>query len=330
MVLAEWRYVRTRDELYLELARRWAKGTAILFAVGAVSGTVLSFELGLLWPRFMEYGGPIIGMPFSMEGFAFFLEAIFLGVSVYGWERVPGHAHLAAGVAVALSGLASGIFVVSVNAWMNTPAGFSMQNGRVTSIDFRRAFFSPAFFGQALHMVLAAYASVALVVLAIHAARLLKDPKSGLHRRAAWLSLVVAVVAIPLQVASGDFVAKQVAAYQPVKLAAAEGLFESQRGAPLSVGGIPDEEARTLRGALHIPYALSFLATGDPNGLVLGLDQVARSEWPPLAIVHLSFQAMVACGSAMLAFAGWACVLFAMRRDPLASRPFLRASVACG
>src|SRR5260221_14012052 len=135
MVLAEWRSVRTRDELYLELARRWAKGTAILFAVGAVSGTVLSFELGLLWPRFMEFAGPIIGMPFSLEGFAFFTEAIFLGIYLYGWDRISSRAHLWAGAAVALSGTASGMFVVIANAWMNAPAGFELVNGQAVEVD---------------------------------------------------------------------------------------------------------------------------------------------------------------------------------------------------
>src|SRR5882724_10239549 len=158
MFIAEYAYAKGGDSVYLDLAHRWAKGTAILFAVGAVSGTVLSFELGLLWPRFMERAGPLIGMPFSLEGFAFFLEAIFLGVYLYGWDRVSRRAHLAAGVAVAVSGLASGVFVVAVNAWMNTPAGFSSKDGDFTDIDLVRAFFSPSFGPEALHMVLAAYA----------------------------------------------------------------------------------------------------------------------------------------------------------------------------
>src|SRR6478672_2445225 len=157
MVLAEWRWRRTGERAFYDLARRWAKGTAVLFAVGAVSGTVLSFELGLLWPAFMREAGPLIGLPFSLEGFAFFLEAIFLGVYLYGWEKVSRRAHLAAGCAVALSGLASGIFVVAVNAWMNTPSGFVLVDGQFTGVDLRRAFFSPSFGPEALHMVLAAY-----------------------------------------------------------------------------------------------------------------------------------------------------------------------------
>src|ERR1700674_2379319 len=158
MVLAEWRWRESGDAVYLKLAKRWAKGTAILFAVGAVSGTVLSFELGLLWPSFMAYAGAIIGMPFSLEGFAFFLEAIFLGIYLYGWHRVRPAAHLLSGIVVALSGALSGAFVVSANAWMNTPAGFRLVNGTATDIDPIRAMLSPAAGAEVLHMLLAAYA----------------------------------------------------------------------------------------------------------------------------------------------------------------------------
>src|SRR4249919_1829699 len=159
MVLAEWRWMRSGDALYLELAKRWAKGTAVLFAVGAVSGTVLSFELGLLWPTFMEHAGAIIGMPFSLEGFAFFTEAIFLGVYLYGWDRIPRSTHLAAGSIVAASGAASAVFVVMVNAWMNTPTGLVVTNGRVADVDPIAGMFNPSTFQQALHMLLASYAA---------------------------------------------------------------------------------------------------------------------------------------------------------------------------
>jgi cytochrome d ubiquinol oxidase subunit I len=330
MVAAEWRHARTGDPTYLELAHRWAKGTAILFAVGAVSGTVLSFELGLLWPRFMERAGPVIGMPFSLEGFAFFLEAIFLGIYLYGWERVSRTQHLFAGIVVAVSGLASGVFVVAVNAWMNTPSGFTMKDGVITDVRLWEAFFSPAFFTQAVHMVLAAYASVAFAVLAIHASRLLRARDSAFHRRAAGIALVVAAIATPLQIASGDFAAKQLARNQPRKLAAAEALFETTRGAPLSIGGLPDVSNAELRGALHVPKGLSFLATGDPDGVVRGLLDFPRDEWPPVAIVHLSFQAMVACGFAMLGLVLFAGVLRVKKQNPLDRRTFLRAAVVCG
>src|SRR3954467_1969231 len=174
MVLAEWRWRRTGDDAYLALAKRWAKGSAVLFAVGAVSGTVLSFELGLLWPRFMKFAGPIIGIPFSLEGFAFFTEAIFLGVYLYGWNKISARAHMAAGVIVALSGAASAVFVVMVNAWMNTPTGVTLVGGRIAAVDPIAGMFNPSTVQQAIHMLIAAYAATGLAVAGIHAAILLR------------------------------------------------------------------------------------------------------------------------------------------------------------
>jgi cytochrome bd ubiquinol oxidase subunit I len=208
MALAEGLYLRRRDAVYLDLAQRWARGTAILFAVGAVSGTVLSFELGLLWPRFMEYAGGIIGMPFSLEGFAFFTEAIFLGIYLYGWDRIPPVMHWLSGIVVALSGLLSGVFVVTVNAWMNAPTGFQVVDGRVTDIDPVAAMLNPASLHQVLHMTLAAYVATGFVVAAVHAFFLLRDRTNAFHRRALGIALAVAAVSIPLQIVSGDLIAR--------------------------------------------------------------------------------------------------------------------------
>jgi cytochrome d ubiquinol oxidase subunit I len=328
MVIAEYRYAKSGEAVYLDLAHRWAKGTAILFAVGAVSGTVLSFELGLLWPRFMERAGPLIGIPFSLEGFAFFLEAIFLGVYLYGWDRVSRAAHLAAGVVVAVSGLASGIFVVAVNAWMNTPVGFVVRDGEFADLDLLRAFFSPSFIPEATHMVLAAYASVAFAVLGVHAAALLRTPSSVFHRKAAKIALGLAAVAIPLQLVSGDFAAKNIAEYQPVKLAAAEAHFETGPGAAIVLGGIADTERREVHGAIRIPYLLSVLAKNDPHATVVGLDSVAPSDWPPVAVTHLAFDVMVGSGMCLLGLVAFAASFWVRKRDALASRVFLRAALA--
>jgi cytochrome d ubiquinol oxidase subunit I len=326
MVIAEYRHHRTGDAAYLDLARRWAKGTAILFAVGAVSGTVLSFELGLLWPTFMEHAGPLIGMPFSLEGFAFFLEAIGLGVYLYGWDKVPKGVHLASGVVVALSGLMSGIFVVAVNAFMNTPRGFRLEEGRFVDVDLWQAFFTPAFPTQAAHMAIAAYSSVGFAVLGIHAWRLLRDPQSTFHRAALRVALPIVIVSAPLQVLTGDFAAKQLAEYQPAKLAAAESLFETQRGAPLLIGGWPDVETKSVRGALHVPKLLSVLAKADPDAEVSGLDRVPRQDWPPIPIVHAAFQFMVGSGFLLLFVAIWGGVLLLMRKSPHTRKPFLIAA----
>ena len=328
MVVAEWLGYRHDDERWIELAKRWAKGTAILFAVGAVSGTILSFELGLLWPRFMEHAGAIIGMPFSLEGFAFFTEAIFLGVYLYGWDRVPRRAHLAAGVIVALSGAASAFFVTLVNAWMNTPEGFRIVDGVVVDIDVMEALWTPAAMHEVVHLLLACYLSTAIAVAGVHAFYLQRNPTHSLHTRAIKLAMIFALVTAVLQMVSGDIAAKEVARLQPIKLAAMEGQFEDETGAPLRIGGLPDEEAAETRYALEIPYGLSFLAFGDPTAEVKGLLSFPREHWPPVAVVHVAFQIMVACAGAMLAVAALFCFLWWRRKKLPTQRWMLRAVVA--
>jgi cytochrome d ubiquinol oxidase subunit I len=325
MVIAERRWQKTGDALYLELAKRWSKGTAILFAVGAVSGTVLSFELLLLWPGFMELAGGIIGMPFSLEGFAFFTEAIFLGIYLYGWDRISPRAHLWSGVAVALSGTASGIFVVTANAWMNSPAGFELVNGRVTNVDPIAAMLNPAAFQQTLHMTLAAFAATGFAVAGIHAFLLLFDPVNAFHRRALSVALLVGAPAALLQPLSGDISARQVASRQPVKLAAMEAHFETMPGAPLTVGGWPDMEAGTVRYAIKIPYGLSLLAFHDPKAIVKGLNDFPREDWPNVPIVHLAFQVMVALGTYLALVSLWVAWTALRGREPAANRRLLQA-----
>ena len=327
MVVAERRWQRTGDHIYLDLAHRWAKGTAILFAVGAVSGTVLSFELGLLWPAFMEQAGAIIGMPFSLEGFAFFTEAVFLGVYLYGWERISPGAHLAAGWAVAVSGMLSGIFVVIANAWMNSPTGFRWVDGRAVDIDPIAAMMNPAAFPQVLHMTLAAYAATGLVVAGIHALPLLRQPRNAFHRRALSVALLIGAPAALLQPVSGDLSARFVAHWQPVKLAAMEGHFKTERGAPLRIGGWPDEAAGETRYAIEIPYGLSLLAFEDPTAEVKGLLDFPRQDWPPVAIVHVAFQVMVGLGSYMALVSAAALWLMWRRRELTRHRWLLRALV---
>ncbi len=315
MVLAEWRWARTGDRHYLDLAHRWAKGVAILFAVGAVSGTVLSFELGLLWPGFMKFAGPIVGVPFSFEGFAFFTEAIFLGVYLYAWDRISRRAHLAAGLIVAASGAASAVFVLMVNAWMNTPTGITMVNGRIAAVDPIAGMLSPAAFPQALHMVLAAYASTGLAVAGVHAFMLLRGGSPAFHRRALAIALLVGAPAAVLQPLSGDISARLVADTQPVKLAALEGQFTTERGAPLRIGGLPDEQSATTPLALEIPHGLSLLAYHRWNAEVKGLDAFPRDDWPPVAPVHVSFQLMVGLGTLMALVSLWAGWIAWRRRE---------------
>jgi cytochrome d ubiquinol oxidase subunit I len=329
MVMAETLWLRTGEPIYRNLAKRWARGAAILFAVGAVSGTVLSFELGLLWPRFMRFAGPVVGVGFGLEGFAFFTEAIFLGIYIYGWERVPRRAHLAAGAIVALSGALSGVLVVCVNAWMNTPAGFSLdRNGAATNIDPLAVLLNPSALSEALHMTIAAYAATGFAVAGVHAFYLFSGAARDFHERALRIALSMACVAALAQPISGDFTARTTARTQPLKLASLEGQFETERGAPLRIGGLPDMAARRTRFAIELPHMLSVLAYHDPNATVRGLNSFPRDEWPPVPVVHVAFQIMVACGGVMaLASLCGAWTLF--RKKPLVDRRLLVALVAC-
>ncbi|WP_248353126.1 cytochrome ubiquinol oxidase subunit I [Anaeromyxobacter oryzae] len=317
MVLAEWRWRRTGDPVHLDVARRWAKGVAILFAVGAVSGTVISFELGLLWPRFMAFAGPIIGMPFSLEGFAFFAEAIFLGIYLYGWDRTGPRLHLAAGAMVALSGAVSAFFVTLANAWMNVPAGFSVDAaGAATGVAPAVAMFPPGWAHEVVHVLLSSYAATGFAVAGIHAFLLLRHGDHAFHRAALRIALGVGALAALLQPLSGDFSARQIARTQPVKLAALEGQFETERGAPLRVGGLPDAAAEQTRFALEIPRGLSLLAFHDPGAEVKGLKAFPRDVWPNTRLVHLAFQVMVGLGS-LLALVALAWVVQRVRgREP--------------
>ncbi len=330
MAMAEGMYLRTKQPVYLDLCKRWAKGTAILFAVGAVSGTVLSFELGLLWPGFMEHAGAIIGMPFSLEGFAFFTEAIFLGVYLYGWKRVSPLVHWLSGLIVALSGIFSGIFVVTANAWMNSPAGFKIVDGKIADINPIAAMLNPASFHEVVHMTLAAFVATGFMVAAIHAFFLLRDRGSPFHRAALGLALAVACIFMPLQILSGDVSARAVARLQPAKLAAMEAHYRTEAGAPLVIGGIPDDQTMTTDYALEIPHGLSFLTAHNLNAKVVGLEEFPRDQWPNVRMVHWSFDIMVGSGMLMLGLTLWAGALWVKRRLLPDNRWLLRGLVAAG
>ncbi|AKT36848.1 cytochrome ubiquinol oxidase subunit I [Chondromyces crocatus] len=299
MVISDLKARRTGDADYAALSRKLAKGTAILFAVGAVSGTVLSFELGLLWPEFMGTYGQVIGLPFALEGTAFFTEAVFLGIYLYGRDRISPGLHLFSGIMVALSGAASAFFVTLVNAFMNHPTGFTPSPDGPVDIDPIAAMFGPSWPHQTVHTLLACYQASAFAMAGIHAWVLLRHPGSTFHRKALSVALPLACVTALLQPVVGDLSAKHVATAQPVKFAALEGLFETRKGAGLSLGGIPDVETATTPYAIEIPKALSVLAFGDPNAEVKGLEEFPRADWPPVAKVHLSFQLMVGTGSVM-------------------------------
>jgi cytochrome d ubiquinol oxidase subunit I len=270
----------------------------------------------------MAHAGPIIGMPFSLEGFAFFTEAIFLGIFLYGWNRISPLAHWFAGVMVALSGILSGIFVVTANSWMNTPVGFTYANGEFSNIDPIAAMLNPASLHQTLHMTLAALVATGFAVAGIHAFLLMRNPRSEFHRAAFKLGVLLGCVTIPLQILSGDLSARRVAELQPAKLAAMEAHYHTRTHAPFVIGGIPDDETQTTRFGIEVPSALSLLIGHRADTEVPGLDRIPRADWPNVKLVHWSFDLMIACGMAMAALAVWTAIA-AWRRRPLVSETWL-------
>ncbi len=308
MLVAEGLSLRG-DGVWRELARRWSRSFAVLFAIGAVSGTVLSFELGILWPEFMGRWGSVIGLPFTLEGFAFFVEAIFAGIYLYGWDRLSPKVHWLTGIPVAIAGFMSAWFVVTANAWMNSPQGFTLDaEGNVATADPFAAMMNPATWAQTIHMILAAYMVSGFLVASFYSWKRLRGDESTYVRRALVLGLVLGCVVTPLQIWSGDYAAKVVARTQPVKFAAMEATFETQARAPLHIFGIPDETTGEVYWSIEIPGGLSFLAFSDFDATVQGLNEFAKENRPPVAVVHIAFQIMVGIGSLLLLLALWTLV----------------------
>jgi cytochrome d ubiquinol oxidase subunit I len=328
MAVSHYYWLKTGKPVYKNITQAWSKGVAIFFATGAVSGTVLSFELGLLWPEFMKHAGPIFGMPFSLEGTAFFIEAIALGFFMYGWGKFNPWFHWFTGVIVGVSGLISGILVVAANGWMNSPAGFDYINGEYLNIDPIKAMFNDAWFSQALHMSIAAFSATGFAVAGIHALMILKKKNIEFHIRSFRIAVVFGAIASLLQPISGDISAKDVAKRQPAKLAAMEAHFHTEKSAPLIIGGIPDEKNKKVDYALRIPGMLSFLAHGNFNDEVIGLDQIPEDEHPPVAITHYAFQLMVGMGVLMMMLAVIYFIAFFKRKAWFNQRWFLKLFVA--
>jgi cytochrome d ubiquinol oxidase subunit I len=332
LVIAERRYLRTGRDHYRALARKWAKATGLLFAVGAVSGTALSFELGLLWPRYMEITGAAVGHLFALEGYAFFIEAIFIGLYLYGWDRLSPKAHWWCGVVIAVSGALSGILVLGVNAWMQLPVGFTLDaNGTVTSTQPLAIFGTYAWLTMAIHSTLSCYIAVGFAAAAIYAAGYLKGRRDDYHRAAMRIALTVGAVTAILQPVSGDLLAKFVYRTQPAKFAAMEAHFDTTAYAPIQIGGIPDEQAGKLKYAIKIPGMLSFLATHDHSAVVTGLNDIPRDLWPNVGLTHMAFDVMVGIGSALMLLGAWFFVRWWRQRGALFdSRWLLRAIVIAG
>jgi cytochrome bd ubiquinol oxidase subunit I len=327
----EWLGRRRSDPLLLALARRWSKAMIALFAVGVVTGTILSFELGLLWPEFMATYGDVFGLAFALEGFSFFVEAIFIAIYVYGWDRLSPRAHMSAAGPVVIAGLTGSLMVISVNGWMNHPSGFRLVDGRAVDVEPFDALFGNAYFWhEMVHMYLAAFLVAGFVTASVYAVAALRGRRDRYVRVAMAVPLVVAAVAAPAQVVVGDWAAREVAENQPTKLAAFEGLGHTQEGAPLHIGGWYDEATGEVRYGLAIPRLLSLLAFHDPNATVEGLDRVPPEDRPPVNVVRVAFFTMVGIGTVMALFGVALLIVWWRRRALPEGRWFLRAVAALG
>ncbi|WP_313799230.1 cytochrome ubiquinol oxidase subunit I [Cytobacillus sp.] len=298
IMMAQWVGIKKQDEHYILLARRWTRGYVITVAVGVVTGTAIGLQLSLLWPNFMELAGNVIALPLFMETFAFFFEAIFLGIYLYTWDRFENQKkHLLLLIPVALGASFSAVFITIVNAFMNAPQGFDIINGHLVNINPLLAMFNPAMPTKVAHVVSSAYMTSAFVLASIAAFRLMKDSNHVYHKKALFFTMKVGLLFTIATVIIGDFSGKYLAEYQPEKLAAAEWHFESEGKAPLILYGILDDNK--VKYAIKIPFALSILAHGNPNSIVVGLNDFQKNETPPLYI-HYLFDAMVTIGMLLL------------------------------
>jgi cytochrome d ubiquinol oxidase subunit I len=330
ILFVEGLYMRTGDAVYKALAKRWSKVALIIFAVGVVTGTILSFEFGLLWPDFMATFGEVFGVAFALEGISFFLEAIFIAIYVYGWDRLPRRTHFLTGIPIVITGLTGSFTVIAVNGWMNNPQGFDVVDGRVVNPRPWEALFNNNLWHEIVHMYLAGYIVAGFLVASVYAVGWLKGRRDRYHRTALVVTLSFAALAAPIQVVVGDWAGRKVAESQPVKLAAFEGLTRTQDGAPFTIGGFYDTEREEVRYGIEIPYLLSTLAHHNPTAQVVGLDSVPLDERPPVNIVRIAFQTMIAIGTA-LALLGVLFIVTWLRKRRLPRTPwFFRAVVVAG
>jgi cytochrome d ubiquinol oxidase subunit I len=329
-LFVEGLYLRTGDPTYKALAKRWSKVALILFAVGVVTGTILSFEFGLLWPEFMATFGEVFGLAFALEGISFFVEAIFIAIYVYGWDRLSPRAHFLAGVPVVISGFAGSFNVIAVNGWMNSPEGFDVVGGRVENPRPWDALFNQNMWHEIIHMYLAGYIVCGFIVAGIYASAWLRGRRDHYHRTALVVTLAFASLTAPVQVVVGDWAARHVAETQPVKLAAIEGLARTQEGAPFTLGGFYDADREEVRFGIEVPRLLSLLAHHDPDAEVIGLESVPREDRPPVNIVRYAFQTMVGIGTGLALLGTIFFVTWLRRRRLPRSRWFYRAVMAAG
>jgi cytochrome d ubiquinol oxidase subunit I len=331
VLFVEWLHHRTGDPVLRDLARRWSRIMVALFAVGVITGTILSFEMGLLWPSFTATFGSVFGLGFAIEGFSFFLEAIFIGIYVYGWDRLSPRRHMLSAVPIVATGFTGSFMVIAVNGWMNHPSGFRLVDGVAVDVHPWRALFdNPYFWHELVHMYLAGYIVTGFVLAAVYAFGRLRGRWGRYERAALAIPLTIAALAAPVQILVGDWAAREVAKDQPVKLAALEGLGKTERGAPVHIAGWYDAGRGKVRFGVPIPKALSFLAFHKLDARVEGLDAVAPRDRPPVNVVRVAFQTMVGIGT-LLALLGVVFLVVAVRRRRLPDSVwFYRALVLAG
>ena len=329
VLVMEWMGHRTGDALYLAIARRWSRIMVALFAVGVITGTILSFEMGLLWPNFTATFGGVFGLGFAIEGFSFFLEAIFIGIYIYGWDRLSPRAHMLSALPIVFTGFSGSWMVIAVNAWMNHPSGFRLVRGEAVDIHPFHALFANSYLWHELvHMYLAGYIVTGFVVAAAYAIARLRGRWSRYERTALVVPLTIAALAAPVQLLVGDWIARRVTDDQPTKLAAIEGLGPTTKGADLHVLGW--YESGKVKYGIPIPYGLSTLAQHDPNATIQGLDAVPPDDRPPVNVVRVAFQTMVGIGTLLALLGVVHLVTWFRRRRFVESRWFHRAVVAAG
>src|SRR5215212_1329684 len=329
-LFVEGLYLRTGDATYKALAKRWSKVALTLFAVGVVTGTILSFEFGLLWPEFMATFGEVFGIAFGLEGVSFFVEAIFMAIYVYGWQRLPPKAHFLTGIPIVLSGFAGSFNVIAVNGWMNNPEGFDVVDGQVTNPRPWDALINTNMWHEIIHMYLAGYIVAGFIVAGVYSFAWLRGKRDRYHRTALVVTLSFACLAAPVQVIVGDWAARTVGEHQPVKLAAFEGLVKTQEGAPFTIGGVFDEKTQRVKWGIEVPKLLSLLSNHDPNARVTGLDSVPPEDRPPVNVVRFAFQTMIGIGTALALLGAVFFLTWWRRRRLPRSRWFFRAVVAAG
>lgn len=329
VLFVEWLGHRTGDGLYLTLARRWTKVMAALFAVGVITGTVLSFEMGLLWPNFTGTFGSVFGVGFAIEGFSFFMEAIFIGVYVYGWGRLSPRRHLLSGIPIVITGITGSLMVITVNAWMNHPGGFHLRAGKVVDVHpFKALFANTYFWHELIHMYIAGYIVSGFILAGCYAFARLKGRWGRYERTALTIPLTIAALAAPVQILVGDWAARDVATTQPVKLAAIEGLYKTTRGAPEHVLGW--YTGNQLKYAIPIPHGLSILAFHSWDAKVQGLASVPPDQRPPVNVVHWAFQTMVGIGTLLAVLGVVYLAIWIWRKRLPESAWFYRALVVAG